>query len=142
MSEVRELLIDSHIMTGISINEWEEAVKRACYPLEKERKITELYTENIIKSVNENGPYMVLTDYFALMHAAPGEGVNQLSMSLLVADQVVDMKGKAVKIFLILASPDSTSHIESLQSITEILMDETKFETILNGNKEEIINIL
>lgn len=61
--------------------------------------ITHTYLENMIRSVEENGPYMVLADYFALMHAKPGLGVNEQSMSLLVVKDAVDMKGKPIHIF-------------------------------------------
>lgn len=65
--------------------------------------ITHTYLENMIRSVEENGPYMVLADYFALMHAKPGLGVNEQSMSLLVVKDAVDMKGNQ-SIFLVLAA--------------------------------------
>ena len=84
---------------------------------------------------------MVLADYFALMHARPGEGVNQQSMSLLVVKEPVDMLDKPVKIFLVLAAKDNQSHLESLQRIMTIFMDTQKYQMILEGNKAEITEL-
>lgn len=95
----------------------------------------------MIQSVNDYGPYMVIADYFALLHARPGEGVNQQSMSLLVIKEPVDMLGKPVKIFMVLAAEDNQSHLDSLQKIMAIFMEPKNYQIILNGSKEEIITL-
>jgi PTS system ascorbate-specific IIA component len=106
-----------------------------------EALITSAYIEAMIQSVEENGPYMVLADYFALMHARPGEGVLEQSMSLLVTKQPIDLEGKPVRIFLVLAAADSESHLESLKEIMAIFMDEEKYNVILNGDREQICQL-
>lgn len=118
-----------------------KAVEIASNPLLKNKMITHTYLENMIRSVEENGPYMVLADYFALMHAKPGLGVNEQSMSLLVVKDAVDMKGKPIHIFLVLAAKNHESHLERLKDIMEIFMDNEKYQTILSGNKETIIQL-
>lgn len=95
----------------------------------------------MIDSVYQNGPYMVLADYFALMHAKPGIGVCKQSMSLLVTKNEVDLAGKPIKIFLVLAATDSASHLESLQEIMEVFMDEEKYQLILKGNLTDVIQV-
>lgn len=141
MNTLSKLLPPEHIQVTASVANWQEAVHIASQPLIEEKLITNQYIENMITSVKENGPYMVLSDYFALMHARPGEGVNQESMSLLVTKEQVDLEGKPVKIFLILAAENSQSHLESLQNVMAIFMDDEKYQTILSGNKEAIINL-
>ena len=142
MSRIDPLLAKEQIQVIDTVENWETAVEIASEPLLKSKMIAHTYLDNMIKSVEEHGPYMVLTDYFALMHAKPGVGVNEQSMSLLVVKNAVDMKEKAVKIFLILAAKDSESHLEKLQEIMSIFMDEVKYQTILSGNKEKIIQLL
>ena len=121
--------------------DWRSAVKLASQPLLDEALITSEYIEAMIQSVEENGPYMVLADYFALMHARPGEGVLEQSMSLLVTKQPIDLEGKPVRIFLVLAAADSESHLESLKEIMAIFMDEEKYNVILNGDREQICQL-
>lgn len=141
MSELSKWLPENHIQVRKKVGNWQEAVKIASETLLKEQLITHRYVENMLESVENNGPYMVLADYFALMHARPEEGVNQKCMSLLVLDEAVDMMGKPIKIFLILAAKDSQSHLTSLQDIMAVFMDEEKFNLILSGNKKEIIHL-
>jgi len=141
MKALQELLPENHIKVIDHAENWEQAVEMASEPLIKENLISHVYVENMISNVQENGPYMVLTDYFALMHAKPGEGVNQKSMSLLVTENEIDLEGKPVKVFLILAAEDSQSHLKSLQEVMAIFMDENKYQTILNGQKEDIIKL-
>ena len=132
---------DQNIQIREQVSSWQEALKIASKPLLDSHKITNTYVKNMAKSVKENGPYMVLTDYFALMHAIPGEGVNQIGMSLLVLKHPVDLEGKPVKIFLVMAALDNTSHLNALKRIMNILMNNKSFNTILNGNKKEIIDL-
>lgn len=113
----------------------------ASKPLLKEGKITKKYVNNMIQSVYDNGPYMVIADYLALMHAKPGIGVYDSGMSLLVSKNPVLMEGKPVKIFLILAAKDNNSHLENLQKIMTVFMDEKKFNQILKGTKKEISDL-
>lgn len=120
---------------------WLAAVQQASQPLLETKVITEQYVTNMIASVKQNGPYMVLADYFALMHARPGVGVNEMGMSLLISKEPVDLVGKPVKIFLIMAAMDNTSHLKSLQKIMSVFMDDQAYQTILSGDKEQIIKL-
>lgn len=135
---IQNMLTKDHIQVVDSVSNWQEAVDLASQPLLDKELITQTYVDNMKKSVADNGPYMVLTDYFALMHAKAGEGVNTQCMSLLVTKEEVSLEGKPVKIFLVLAAENSESHLESLQSIMSVFMDEAKYQTIISGNKEVI----
>lgn len=141
MTLTNTILPKDQIQVAETIENWQQAVKLASEPLLKQGFITQEYIQSMINSVKEHGPYMVIADYFALMHARPGEGVIQQSMSLLVVKEPVDMMNKPVKIFLILAAKDNQSHLESLQKIMTIFMDTQKYQVILSGNKAEITNL-
>lgn len=141
MTQLMNYLPKEHIQVKDTISTWQEAVKLASQPLLEEKRITPVYVKNMIESVYENGPYMVLADYFALMHAKPGIGVCKQSMSLLITKNKVDLDGKPIKIFLVLAATDSASHLESLQEIMEVFMDEEKYQLILKGNLTDIIQL-
>ncbi|MFS1040569.1 PTS sugar transporter subunit IIA [Enterococcus faecium] len=141
MINLKKLLPEDHIETTNQILTWQEAVQLASQPLLNEKAIDQQYVTNMIHSVEENGPYMAWADYFALMHARPGEGVFHQGMSLLVTKNEIDLAGKPVRIFLVLAAKDSQSHLESLQEIMEVFMDQEKYQLILNGDKEQICQL-
>ncbi|WP_067842013.1 PTS sugar transporter subunit IIA [Amphibacillus sediminis] len=139
---LKDLLPRAHMQQVDHIETWEEAIKLASEPLLKADYIEEAYVDHMIASVNQNGPYIVLMDYFALPHAKAGEGVNQLGMALLKVNQPVDLKGNPVKVFLVLAAIDADSHMQSLQEISEILSDEANYKSFINGDLEEIVLLL
>lgn len=139
---LKELLPKSHMQQREKVDSWEDAIKIASIPLLEEGIIEESYIENMIDSVNKNGPYIVLMDYFALPHAKAGEGVNRLGMSLLTINHPVDLKGNPVKVFLVLAAVDTTSHIEALADISKLLMDPKNYEIFMSGDLDKIYNIL
>lgn len=142
VSMLKDLLPKSHMQHLQEVSSWEDAIRIASQPLLSKGVIDEIYIENMIHSVNRNGPYIVLMDYFALPHAEPGIGVNQLGMSLLTVEHPVDLKGNLVKVFLVLAAIDSKAHIDALAEISLLLMDENNFKRFLSGDIDEIYNML
>lgn len=141
-NDLGQLLTEERIRHVAEVDSWQKAVELASTPLLQDNSIENTYVDNMKKSVIDNGPYMVLADYFALMHAKPGEGVNEMSLSMLVSDREVNMEGIPVKIFLILAAKDNESHIAALSQITTILMNEEYFKVFLSGDITEILNVI
>ena len=138
---MKTLIDEDCIIVDEKANSWEEAIEIASKPLIEKGYIEKEYVDSMIQSVNTHGPYMVLKDYFALMHARPEDGVNRMSMSLYVSSNPINMKGKEVKIFLVLASIDNDSHLDWLKKIIEII-DSDSYEVIMNGSKAEILEVL
>lgn len=139
---IRELLPKNRMRNVDRVYNWEEAIKVASESLLEDGIIEEKYIQAMINSVHENGPYIVLKDFFALPHAKAGEGVNKQGMSLLTLDEEVDLKGNPVKVFMILAAVDSNSHLEALSDLSSLLMDDEIYEVFISGNLEKINEIL
>lgn len=95
---LKELINAERVNIIKNVRDWKEAIKIASKPLLEDNSIEELYIENMIKSVEKYGPYIVLADRFALPHASSKEGVNKLAMSLLIVEDEVDLLGKPVNI--------------------------------------------
>lgn len=139
---LKELLSLERINRVESVKDWQEAIRVASKPLLEDKSIMPNYIEAMIDSVNKFGPYIVLADEFALPHASGDSGVNKLAMSMLVLDKEVDMLGKDVKIFLVLASPDNKSHLKALASLTDIMSDEENLEYIKVASREKILELI
>lgn len=139
---LKQYLPREHMQTVDSVESWEEAIELAARPLLEKEVIEPVYISNMIQSVHDNGPYIVLNDYFALPHAKAGEGVNKVGLALLTVEEPVDLEGNPVKIFLVLAAVDSTAHLEALSEISELLMDEEAYEVFLSGKLDEIEKII
>ncbi|AXU80139.1 TPA: transcription antiterminator [Clostridioides difficile] len=139
---LKELINAERVNIIKSVRDWKEAIKIASKPLLEDNSIEELYIENMIKSVEKYGPYIVLADRFALPHASSKEGVNKLAMSLLIVEDEVDLLGKPVNIFMVLAAVDNTTHIRALASLSEMMYEEENVKLIINGDKSSIIELI
>ncbi|MCC0685570.1 transcription antiterminator [Clostridioides sp. ZZV15-6383] len=139
---LKELINAERVNIVKSVKDWKEAIKIASKPLLEDNSIEELYIENMIKSVEKYGPYIVLADRFALPHASSKEGVNKLAMSLLIVEDEVDLLGKPVNIFMVLAAIDNTTHIRALASLSEMMYEEENVKLIINGDKSSILELI
>lgn len=128
-----------NIQVGQRAENWMEAIKIAAQPLIKRGSITEQYVHNMIKSVVDLGPYIVIMPYFALAHAAPCDDVKQSDVSIATFqnDILFHCDHDPVRIVMCLACVDKTSHIEKLQGIAETLMDQNIVERMMACQDEE-----
>lgn len=139
---LKELLTKERIKRVKNVKDWQEAITIASHPLIEDGSIEESYITEMIKSVQEHGPYIVIADRFALPHASLGSGVNKLSMALLALDEEVDLLGKPVNILVVLATVDKTSHMKALASLSELLYDKENLEKIRTQSTTEILNLI
>ena len=137
-----KLLTEQRIQTAKQVVSWEEAISLASKPLLDDGSIEEEYVQGMIDAVHRFGPYMVLAERFALPHAQGEKGVNKLAMALLIVEKEVDMLGEPVNMFMVLATPDATSHIEVLASLSEILRKPENLEIMQTGNYNAIMTLM
>lgn len=139
---LRELITEDRIQVVEGVADWKAAIQLAAMPLLQDGAIAQSYVDAMIESVEKLGPYIVLDDHFALPHARVGEGVNRLSMALLVLRQAVDVLGKPASIFMPLASLDPSSHLDALHDISTLWEDPADVETLRTGTKEELLALI
>lgn len=139
---LKELVTADRISKVKRVDNWKEAIKLAAKPLLDDGSIETIYIDNMIESLIEHGPYIVLADRFALPHASSKKGVNKLSMSLLVVEEEVDLLGKPVNIFMVLAATDNNSHIKALASLSEMLYDTSNIDILITGNEDSILELI
>lgn len=136
---LKELITKDKIQIIENVENWEAGIELAAKPLLEQGLIEPEYVEAMIAGINKYGPYIVLTDYFALAHSRPDDGVNELSMSLLKVNETVDLKGKAVNIIVVLAATDNKRHLKALSSLTELFMNSDNVNRIIQANSAECI---
>jgi Transcriptional antiterminator len=139
---LKDLIYGNRIHIVQHVKNWQEAITLAAQPLVEDHSIEPSYVEAMIESVNRFGPYIVLDEYFALPHAKLKGGVNRLSMSLLVVRDEVDVLGQPVNVFLVLATVDSSSHLDALANLSDILSERKNLQVFRLGDKEEILDLL
>jgi len=139
---LKDLFNEQRINKVKALKDWKEAIAYAAKPLLLDGSIDQSYIDEMILAVETYGPYIVLTDGFALPHASNKVGVNKLSMALLVVEEPVDLLGKPVHLFVVLASIDNTTHLKALASLTELLYDEANMEIFKSGDREAIMSLI
>jgi len=122
------MLKESRIKTGVKVATWQEAIKVAGDILVNVGSCTDDYVEAMIASVEDLGPYIVITPHVALAHARPSPQVNRADMSLVVLDQAVEFGSDAndpVKLVFAFCATDDEGHLEQLGKLATHLNPET-----------------
>lgn len=117
---LHELLPPQRIKVMERVDTWEHAVRIAAKPLLYEKYIENHYIEKMIDNIKNSGPYVVISEHFALPHAGPFDGVNKTGFSMLGLREPVNILGKEVRILVILASKDNEQHLKALSQLTRL----------------------
>ncbi|ALX47794.1 BglG family transcription antiterminator [Lentibacillus amyloliquefaciens] len=136
-----DLLPESRIQVKVHVNTWEEAISEAAQPLVDQGYVTADYVESMIQNVKRTGPYIVISDYIALPHATPNDGVVKTGMSMLLLNHDVNLMEKPVRMLIVLASVDNERHLKALSQLTKMFSDKSvKDEVMASTDKDELIS--
>lgn len=124
------LFNDENIQILDRVKDWREAIIEGSRPLLKGGKIEKRYIDSMIKSVEELGFYIVLTDDIAMPHSRPEEGVNETGVSLLKLNEEVEFGNNKIKLVFVLAAKDKNTHIDTITKLLEIFQDDNKIEKL------------
>jgi len=135
-----ELLHRETIQITNEVANWQDAIRFAASPLLQQNKIEKRYIQAMIDSIEQHGPYVVLTPKVAIPHARPSDGVNELSMSLLVLQKPVYFGlDKAVYVIIILAATDHSTHLQALVDLTQVLQEPSQIDNIIGCKRAECV---
>ncbi|KGJ50620.1 PTS sugar transporter subunit IIA [Clostridium sp. NCR] len=126
-----------------NVNDYKEAIKITCDILQKRDSINGSYYEAILNKIDEFGSYFCIAPKIAMPHARPEDGALKTDLCLLKLNKPVDFLGKEVSLFFTLSAVDSSSHLEIMQKVAKVCMDQNKLNTILNlNNEKEIMEVM
>lgn len=138
-----ELLPADRIVLKKQVKDWHAAVKKAAEPLLDKGYIQDNYLTKLIQNVQRDGPYIVISELFALPHASPDDGVNKTGMSMLHLEKPVNIMGKPASIIIVLASWDNEQHLKALSQLTRLFTDkENKRKIIKTTSKNQIVKLI
>ncbi|MBM7556104.1 PTS sugar transporter subunit IIA [Halanaerobacter jeridensis] len=126
-----EILAPTRIITGVEVENWQEVTKKAGELLLKDELIEEEYITAMINSIKENGPYVVLAQGIAILHARPEDGVKELGMSLITLDPPIEFGHQSndpVEVALAFGAVDEEKHVEAMSELTTLLMSDNVVE--------------
>ncbi len=139
---LESMLVLDNIAIYDKAENWIDAITKAVTPLVEHGFVEARYIQSIIDNTRQYGPYYVLAPELALPHARPEQGVlkKQIGVTLLRHPVKFSEDGYDVRLLITLAASDSQSHLEALQTLSEIMMDESRMAHILKAKtREEIL---
>lgn len=126
MSALSDLLPSEAVRLDGFAADWKEAVRDAGELLVATGATTAEYTAEMIRNVEENGPYIVIAPGFAFAHARPSPAVHRTGMSWLRLAQPVEFGHEAndpVHLVVALAAEDASAHTAAMASLARLLAD-------------------
>ena len=141
-----DLLSKERISTNEKAEDWYEVGKKVGDLLLKDDLVEDRYIDAMIKSLEENGPYIVMAKGVAIFHARPEDGVKETGMSLVTLDSPVEFGHKnndPVKIAFAFGSINDEQHVEAMSQLMTVLMEDNSLEEIYNkDNSTEVFDYI
>ena len=137
---LKEMIEKNRYSFHQGFDNWEDAVKAACAPLEKEKAIEKEYSDLIIESIKKHGPYIVIAPKIAIPHAQEGKAVNKTAICFMKTNTPVsfgDSEEYDAQLFFVLASADNEVHLQNLSKMVELMSDEETVDKLLKAESVE-----
>lgn len=146
MNSLEPLVQLQAIELDVAVEDWRAAIRGAGRLLETNGIADAAYTESMVRSVEEHGPYIVLTPGFALAHARPDAGVARTGLSLVRLREPVAFghaENDPVAIVAAFAAVDAGAHQSALARLAAVLADPVRRERLdTAGTREEVLAVL
>jgi ascorbate PTS system EIIA or EIIAB component len=126
MATVSDLLPNDAVRLDASAGDWRTAVRLAGELMTDTGTTSDDYTAEMIRNVEENGPYIVIAPGFALAHARPSPAVGRTGMSWVRLAEPVEFGHETndpVDLVVGLAAEDQGAHQEALAGLARLLAD-------------------
>lgn len=118
------------------ITDWREAIFESCQLLINKNLVDETYAAEIIRCVEEHGPYIVIVPQVAMPHSSEdSKGVFGKAISFTKMKQPIQFESeeeeKSAVLFFTLAAKDAEAHMENIQNLSELLMTDGLVEDLV-----------
>lgn len=139
-NKLNDFLSDEFINLDIEAVDWKDAIKKASKILLNKKYIEKRYVDSMIQSINDYGPYIVISKGIAIPHAGSDDGVNKTSMSLIKLKNPIDFGvedySKEVKYIIVLSSINN-EHFEAFFDLIQGLQDKKLKEEFMKAKTKE-----
>jgi PTS system ascorbate-specific IIA component len=141
-----ELLSAKAIRLGARAEDWRAAVRLAGDALVASAATAPAYTDEMIATVEELGPYIVIAPGIALAHSRPSPAVHHAGISLVTLSEPVKFGHRTndpVRLVVGLAAPDEEGHITALSTLAEFLSDEQRRKALFGAaTRGEVLRLV
>lgn len=144
---LKEFVKKKHYNFIDGVDSWQEAIRMGCKPLETDGSVDESYADQIIECVEKYGPYIVIMPGVAMPHSQENAvGVTKTTVSFMKVDEPVyfdkDDPEKYATLFFTVASCNHQEHLENIQRLSMMLMNEKLLADLMEvKNAEELLEL-
>lgn len=131
------LLTEEFIQIDVEADTWQQAIEKASMNLLNKGYINSNYVKSMIKNVEENGPYIVISEGFAIPHSAIDEGGLKLGFNLVRLKNPVTFNAgiyDPIKYLCVINAVDKEKHLNALFNLINLLQI-CEFKEALNKAK-------
>lgn len=138
---MKDMLKQENVQIIDGVKDWVEAIHVGVQPLVDTGFVEPRYIDEIIKNTEKFGPYYVLCENLALLHASAEQGVIKKQLAITSLRNPVKFKpdGYDVRLLVTLAASDPESHLEAMQAISNIFSDQKRIDALVNAPTAEDI---
>ena len=139
-------LPESAIVIGADVTSWRDAVTVAGDALAASGAARPAYAREMIRMIEEHGPYVVIAPGLALAHARPGPDVLAEGLSIVTLATPVNFGhpyNDPVRVILGLAVTSSSEHLAAVAAVANVFNDSTAISDLAEATSvEEVQRIM
>lgn len=116
------------IVIGAEVDDWRGAVRTAGEALANSGSTLPAYGEEMVRMIEEHGPYVVIAPGLALAHARPGPTVLANGLAVVTLREPVNFghpHNDPVSVVLGLAVADAETHLATVAELANVFNDES-----------------
>ncbi len=118
------LLTEEFIQVDVEADTWQQAIEKASQNLLDKGYINDNYIQSMIENVEQNGPYIVISEGFAIPHSAIDEGSKRLGFNLIRLKKPVSFNAgiyDPIKYVCVISAVDKEKHLKALFNLVNLL---------------------
>ncbi|MBX7309898.1 BglG family transcription antiterminator [Clostridium chauvoei] len=121
----------NNINLSIEESDWREAIRKSAKPLLEDGVINKAYIDDMVKNIEDLGPYIVVDDGIAIPHAKPGKNVKGFGFTITTFKEPISILNKdGVKVFFTMATENEKDHIDIITQLMKLVEDEDFIELL------------
>ena len=126
---LKELVEKKRTLFIKSADTWQEAIRLSCKPLEDDCTIDKTYADEIIRCVEEHGPYIVLIPGVAIPHSQQcSQGAYRTGICFMKLEREIvfdaDDPEKYASVFFTIAAVDPDIHLKNMRMLFKMLTND------------------
>jgi ascorbate PTS system EIIA or EIIAB component len=134
------------VQVGATVADWRAAVRLAGDALVRAGAAKPAYADEMIRMIEEHGPYVVIAPGLALAHARPGPAVLADGLAIVTLATPVDFghpHNDPVSVVLALAIASADRHLAAVAGLANVFNDSSAIEDLAAATSvDEVLAIM